>query len=490
MKTVEQLLTVGTMIEIAATIKNNTDRLLQLFDAAKDRADRANTQEELDEIKRIDADQEQLEARHAELKKVEEARAKNEQRIESFKKPVNRPPFANGNGDKDSKKSRAIAYSAMGGLKHIGLYGNRHQDEELAYRFFQWWVASNFREESALRTKAATYCQDNGIPTVKALNEGINEQGGALVPPEFDNMLIRLLERYGVFRQFTRMNQMAGDTKMIPRRTGGVTAAWVGEGAAITDTTPTYDNVQLVAKKLAARVIMSSEITEDSAISIADQLAFEIGTAFALAEDQAAFLGDGSPTYGGITGISQKLLGLSATIANIAGLFVAVGSDGTTQVNTFAEFGMPSFHGTVALLPQYADTNQTAWYVHRSFYFGTMQKLELATGGNTIREVSQGDRSPRPLFLGYPVNFTQVMPRTDANSQICAILGDLSLGTVMGDKRTRTLFTDPYSLSGNDQIAVRGTERLDIIIHDVGNASATAANRQPGSIVALISHSA
>jgi HK97 family phage major capsid protein len=482
MKTIEQLLTVGTMTEIAATMHNNTKRLTQLFDLANERDNRANTQEELDEIKSIDEDQERLEARHAELKKVEEARVKNEERVKVFAGAVNRPKFPS--GDADPKKSRAIAYSAMGGLKHIDLYGNRHQDEELAYRFFNWYVAATPAfHGSALAQKSIQFCQDNGIPTVKALNEGINEQGGALVPPEFDNMLIRLLEQFGVFRRFARMNQMASDTKMIPRRTGGVTAAWVGEGAAITDSTPTYDNVQLVAKKLAARVIMSSEITEDSAISIADQLAFEIGTAFALAEDQAGFLGDGSPTYGGITGITQKLLGLSGTIGNIAGLVVATG-------NLFSEFILTDFNAVVARLPQYADTAQSSWYCHRSFYYGTMQRLELAAGGNTIREIATGDRAARPLFLGYPVNFTQVMPSTDANSQIAAILGDLTMGAVMGDRRSRTLFTDPFSLSANDQIAVRGTERIDIIIHDVGNAHATPASRVPGSIVALISASA
>lgn len=484
-KTTEQLLTVGTMTEIAATLKNNSDRLNQLFDLAKDRADKANTQQELDEIKSIDDDQEKLDARHAELKKVEEARVKNEERVKAFSAPVNLPKFPN--GEDKAKKSRAIAFSPMGNLKHIGLYGNRHQDEELAYRFSQWWFATNLPGSSPLRAKAHQFCEENGIPTMKALNEGINEQGGALVPPEFDNMLIRLLERYGVFRQFTKMNQMAGDTKLIPRRTAGVTAAWVSEGGSISESTPNYDNVQLVAKKLATLVVMSSEITEDSAISIADQLAFEIGTAFALAEDQAAFLGDGSPTYGGVTGITQKLLGLSGTIANIAGLAVAFKDADGSAANTFDEFGMKCFNATVALLPQYGDNPQTAWYCHRSFYYGTMQRIELAAGGNTIREVAQGDRSPRPLFLGYPVNFTQVMPRTDANSQIAAILGDLSMGSVMGDRRTRTLFTDPFSLSDKDQIRVRGTERIDIIIHDVGNASATAALRVPGSIVALIS---
>jgi len=484
-KTIEQLLKVGTMLEIAATIKNNSDRLTALFDEAKDRPDRANTQQELDEIKAIDADQELLDARYAELKKVEEARAKNEERVKALTAPVNRPPFPN--GDKDPKKSRAIVLSPMGNLKHIDFYGNRHQDEELAYRFSQWWFATNLPGSSPLRAKADQFCQENGIPTMKALNEGINEQGGALVPPEFDNMLIRLLERFGVFRQYARMNQMAGDTKLIPRRTSGVTAAWVSEGGTIAESTPGYDNVQLVAKKLAALVVMSSEITEDSAISIADQLAFEIGTAFALSEDQAAFLGDASPTYGGITGITQKLLGLSGTIANIAGLVVAFKDSDGSAANTFDEFGMKCFNATVALLPQYADTAQTAWYCHRSFYYGTMQRIELAAGGNTIREVATGDRAARPLFLGYPVNFTQVMPRTDANSQIAAILGDLSMGTVMGDRRQRTLFTDPFSLSDKDQIRVRGTERVDIIIHDVGNASGTPSLRQPGSIVALIS---
>lgn len=486
LKTIDQLLTVGTMIEIAAAIKNNTDRMTAIFDAATSRREKGSdgtpTQPELDEVKSIDADTDKLKVRYEELKQVEEARAKNEERAKAFATPINRPPFPG--GDKDPKKaSRSIALSAMGNLKHINLYGNRHQDEELAYRFAQWWFATNLPGDSPLRAKAAIFCGENGIPTVKALNEGINEQGGALVPPEFDNMLIRLLERFGVFRQYTRMNQMAGDTKMIPRRTGGITATWVGEGASITDSTPTYDNLQLVAKKLAARVIMSSEITEDSAVSIADQLAFEIATAFALAEDQAAFLGDASPTFGGITGIGPKLRGLDATIANIAGLFVAAG-------NLFSEFILKDFNGTVALLPQYADTAQTAWYCHRSFYFGVMQTLELAAGGNTIREIATGDRAARPLFLGYPVNFTQVMPRTDANSQIAAILGDLSLGTVMGDKRQRTLFTDPFSLSGNDQIAVRGTERIDINVHDVGNASATPGSRQPGSIVAIISAAA
>jgi hypothetical protein len=35
-------------------------------------------------------------------------------------------------------------------------------------------------------------------------------------------------------------------------------------------------------------------------------------------------------------------------------------------------------------------------------------------------------------------------------------------------------------------LTLRGTQRYDINVHDVGNASATASLRQPGPIVGLI----
>lgn len=383
--------------------------------------------------------------------------------------------FPTGGGQSKS----APAYSATGSLKSFTFGATRQENEESAYKFYQWFAASCLRPGSAAQSKAFQYCEENGI-AIKALNESTNDQGGALVPPEFDATLIRLLETYGVFRQFTRVRNMASDIRMQPRRTGGVTASWVTEGSAITKSQPTFDNVQLTAKKLAALVVMSSEINEDSAISIGDELAFEIAYAFALAEDQAGFFGDGTSTYGGIQGIIPKLLGLSGTIANIAGLRVASG-------NLFSEFTLDDFSQTIALLPQYADTRNCGWFCHRSFYYGTMQPLELQAGGTSMTEIATGDRRPRPLFLGYPVNFSQVFPRTDANSQIPVILGDLSMATMMGDRRTRTLFTDPYSLAANDQLQIRGTERIDLIFHDTGNASATAAQRQPGSIVGLIS---
>lgn len=484
MKTLAELLASGSLQELASALQVKSQRFEELVKLGNARESKLNTQEETTEMTTLDSEMDQIHAKHIEVKKVEDAKQRNADRVKAFATPANPLPFPGKSDDKDpSRKTYLSQYSSVGSLKHINFSPNRAENEEQAYRFFKWFCAVGLKPDSPLRIAGLKYCEDNGIPAQKALSEGVNEQGGALVPPEFDNMLIRLIERFGLFRGFTRVVNMASEVRTRPRRTGGVTAVWVGEGKAITASNQAYDNVNLVAKKLAALTVMSSEIGEDSAINIADEIAFEIGYAMALAEDQAGFNGDATSTYGGITGITQKLKGLDGTIANIAGLFVGTAGSGAS----FNSLVLADFNNTVALLPQYADGAGAAWYCHRSFYFAVMQRLETAAGGVTFREIAQGDRAARPLFLGYPVNFTQVMPRVPALSTIYALLGDISLGSMMGDRRNRTLFTDPYSLAANDQIQVRGTERIDIVVHDVGNASATAALRQPGPIVGLIS---
>lgn len=360
----------------------------------------------------------------------------------------------------------------FGELRYIDVGGSRRQNEEAAFRFFNWFVARLTPADTDVYARSLRFCKEHGL--FKALNEGINEQGGALVPPEFDRVVVRLIEKFGVFRQYARIAPMASDVKTQARRTGGLTAVWATEGQTITDSTPSYDNIGLIAKKLAAMVLVTTEISEDSALLVADEIAAEVAQAFAEKEDQAGFNGDGSPTFGNITGVIPKLKGLSGTIANIAGLKVGTG-------NLFSEFVLQDFLDVAGLLPGYANLF-AAWYCHSSFYFTTMLKVSPAAGGLTAR-----DGSGRPVFLGYPVNFTQVMPRVDANSQIAALFGDLRLAAVLGDRRNRTLFADPFSLSATGNIRMRATERVDIVIGDVGNASATPADRVAGPIVGLIS---
>ena len=363
----------------------------------------------------------------------------------------------------------ATAVKRYGKLRNFTGEGS----EEKAYRFGMWFLGSAIGIKSAQR-----WCNENGILT-RTQNESVNEQGGFLVPEEFGTDLIDLREQYSVFRRNAKIVPMATDTRTDPRRTGGLTAYFTGESDDITKSNKTWDRVSLTAKKLSVLARMTSELSEDSAISIADDLAGEIAYAFGKKEDECGFVGTGSSTFGGIVGATEALKGLSGTIANIAGLKVGTG-------NAYSELTLNDFIGTVAKLPEFADMN-AKWYVHKLFYHDVMVRAMLAAGGVTAAEI---ESARNKTFLGYPVEFTQVMPKVEANSQVCALFGDLAMAASMGVRRDTTIALSEHSRFANDEIEIRGTERFDINVHSVGNASATAADREAGALVGLITAAA
>jgi HK97 family phage major capsid protein len=342
--------------------------------------------------------------------------------------------------------------------------------EERAFRFGQWVLGGPLGNQAARQ-----WCQENGLMLRSAQVEGINEKGGYLVPEEFGNDLIDLTEKYGVFRQHAKVVPMGSDTRSDPRISGRLSSAFVGELTDGTESDMTFDRISLTAKKHMVLVPFSSELSEDSVISIGDTLANESARAFAYKEDQCGFVGDGTETYGGMQGVCTKIKGLSGTIANIAGLQVAAG-------NAYSEILLTDFEAVVGKLPEYADMT-AKWFVSKKFYVSTMMRVLLAAGGTTPTEIEDARNRK---FLGYPVVFAQVMPTVEANSQVCAILGDLSLGASFGDRRKITIAIDDSTYFKRDAMLFRATSRFDINVHDVGNAAAAAADRVEGPIVGLI----
>lgn len=343
-----------------------------------------------------------------------------------------------------------------------------------AYRLSSFIMAIRGHEASR------EWCRNHGME-LRVHKEGIATTGGYHVPEALDNDLIDLREQYGVFRQRARVVPMTSDVTTRRRRVGGLTAYLVGEGAQITESTASWDQITLTARKWGVIATMSSELNEDSAVPLGDILAGEIAYAFAAKEDDAGFNGDGTSTYGGIVGVRSKFTNLTATIADIAGLYLGSG-------NNYVDLTLADFAGTMGLLPQYADTPNVAWYCS-SVMWGHMNRLAVAGGGNTT-DMFAGKLSKQ--FLGYPVVIAQQMPRAEGNSQVCVLFGDLKLAADFGDRRSTTISVSTEASVGGtsvfdtDEIAIRGTERFDINVHDVGNSSATAALRVPGPIVGLI----
>lgn len=365
----------------------------------------------------------------------------------------------------EAKDDPVISSGIPASVKRWGeLKGFKGQDADLkAYRFGQF-----FRAIAGVKS-AANYCINNGISLYNVHQEGSNTTGGYLVPTEFNNSIIELVKEYGVFRRYADVIPMSSDAMTQPRRTGGLTAHFVGEGTAGTESTASWDQIQYVAKKLMVLTRMSSELSEDAIISIADKVMVEIARAFAEKEDACGFNGDGTSTYGGILGVLAALKAAAGTPTATSAGGITVGTG-----NAYNELVLGDFTSTMSKLPTYARGN-AKWFVSPLFWESVMVNLLTAAGGNALGDLINGVLTPK--FLGYPVVLSESMPSTAENSQVCALFGDMSQAAGFADRRSITLsvsdsaYVGSTSVFESDELAVKGTERFDINVHDVGNTT-------------------
>lgn len=333
------------------------------------------------------------------------------------------------------------------------------KSKEAAYRFGSFCLAAMGHR------KSAQFCANNGIQ-VKAHSEGVNSAGGFLVPDEFENEIVTLREQYGVFRRNAKIYPMSSDTLRISKRTAGLTAYFVGEINAGTESTQTFDSVQLVAKKLMCLTTVSNELLEDALVNIGDDIANEVAYAFSLKEDDAGFNGTGTYTYGGIVGLAGALTNATYQVS-------------TSAATAYANVTKDEISAALAKLPNWAfQRNNVKIYCHKSTYHSIFERLAMASGGATANEIANGI-SPR--YFGYPVEFSQVLPAvtatTGADGDVLAYIGDLSQACFLGDRRSTAIAFSDSALNAfeQDERVVRGTERFDIVCANVGGSTATGA---------------
>lgn len=305
--------------------------------------------------------------------------------------------------------------------------------------------------------RAVEFCRNHGLVRNDML-EGQGQKGGFLVPDEMQSAIVRLREERGVFEQFARVVPMGSDNIFVPREINDVTAYWVGEGDEITASDSDLGAAELTAKKLGALVKVSSELDEDAIVEIGDMITRQVAYAQADKIDEAGFNGDGTSTYGGVTGLKTALD--SNAIQDAA--------SGNTGAKTL---DLADFEDAVGLLPQYPGMT-AAWYVHSAVYFASMGRLMNAAGGNTTENLGDG---PVRQFLGYPVRFTQVLPSTTgaSTSTILAYFGDLSLAATVGRRRQVNTQVSVDRYFENDLIGIRATQRLAINVHERGDTVRT-----------------
>ncbi len=292
-------------------------------------------------------------------------------------------------------------------------FNGSEADVRSAYGIGRWLRGTIFRNADDLR-----WCKDHGFES-RALNEGTASAGGYLVPDEFAARVIRLVETYGTMPGACERVTLARDVMNIPKRATGTTAYFVGEGSAITESDPSFTQVQLNAVKLAVATRLSSEVLEDSAsyVNIADQVTIEFGQSLAFKIDSVGWNGAGTSGDGSITGI---------TAAIDDGTHTASVVDAAAGNTSFETLDVDDFLTMIGKLPIYARSG-ARFYVSPAGYAASIARLKYALGGNAVGDLS-GDAGM--TFLGYPVTLVHVLDSTlgsDAGVVKVAVRGHISL---------------------------------------------------------------
>jgi len=268
---------------------------------------------------------------------------------------------------------------------------------------------------------------------------GTDSLGGFTVPDPLSDALINLIEDRGTARQKSQRIVMSADTWSVPKVAGQATIYYPNEAASITDSSVSFSQVQLTAKKLAALVKMSTEVTEDSILDMLSVVVDSIAYSIALEEDKNLFNGvSGGVNTSGIAGDA------SVDDTNVASVSALALTDLTA---CSAGIGNPII-GAV-----------NEWYMSPVVFHGAVRDLLNAAGNNSMRELEEGQR---PTLLGYPVNLVSCLPSAPASGELVAVFGDLRLGAYFGDRRALNFKTLNELYAENDQIGVVATERIDI----------------------------
>ena len=125
------------------------------------------------------------------------------------------------------------------------------------------------------------------------LQEGVDADGGYLVPEEYDSRLIDVLTEENIMRSLGHTITTTGEHKINIAATKPA-AAWIEEGGALQFSDATFSQILLDAHKLHVAIKVTEELLYDNAFGLENYIIDQFGKALANAEEDAFLNGDGS----------------------------------------------------------------------------------------------------------------------------------------------------------------------------------------------------
>ena len=131
-------------------------------------------------------------------------------------------------------------------------------------------------------------------PEVKnALREGVDTEGGYLVPDTFEKTLVQALGHENVIRAHAHVFKTTSGSHKIPVVTAKGTASWIDESGTIPDGDDVFGQQLIGAHKVGTIIKVSEELLNDSAFDLESYFATEFSRRIGNKEEDAFFNGDG-----------------------------------------------------------------------------------------------------------------------------------------------------------------------------------------------------
>lgn len=294
------------------------------------------------------------------------------------------------------------------------------------------WTARNRPEDPRLRS---------------GLTEGVDSEGGFLVPEEYSKqILMRSLESAVVRPNGPTIIPMGSDTVNIPKLVdtshassvfGGVVAYWTEEAGTKSVKEPTFGQIKMIAKKLTGYTYASDELLADSAIGLEALLTRLFSEAINWYEDDAFIDGDGVGKPLGILK-SGALLAVNRSAANT----IAIADVANVWARLFTQsHGRAIWLANPSTLPQLVALGST---------YLTWLKGSAGAAG-----LSQ---APPVTLLGRPIVFTEKCPALGTAGDL--VLADLSY-YLIGDRQRITVASSKHVRFTTDETAWRFVKRVD-----------------------------